>query len=156
MYLDNLARLTGASGQALASAAAIASTDFMDLINGRDIGIGEPLALVVNILVTAGGTTPTLICAVQVDDNTSFSSATTIVVSRTFVEADLVAGNQIVVPIPPFSWVATSNPSSSEYRYLRGLFTAGGTSPTVTISADIKPMSMIQNYRAYADAVTIQ
>jgi hypothetical protein len=83
MYTDALLTFTGASGQAITSAATTASTDFIDL--GplgfgnliRDLGPGQDIFLVV--LLTTGSVTtvasPTVTVNVQVDDNTGFSSA---------------------------------------------------------------------------------
>jgi hypothetical protein len=152
MFVDSFTQL--ASAQALTSTGAV-SEDYIDLQNARDIGIGEPLALVINVKVAAGGTAPTLTASVEVDDNTSFSSATVVCSTGALAAAALTLGAQIVLPIPPLSTLITSNPSAAEGRYLRANLVLGGTTPTLTVDAQIMPMSMIQNYRSYADAVTI-
>lgn len=152
MMIDAFTQLS--SAQALTATAA--SEDYISLQNARDIGIGEPMALVINWRVAAGGASPTFNAAVQVDDNTSFSSATTVVTSKTLSgTAAMPAGAQLVIPLPPFSELLTANPGAAENTYLRANYTLGGTSPTMTIDAQIMPMSMVQNARAYPDAITI-
>ncbi len=114
-------------GQALSGAGSAASTDLIDLGAIRQIGVGEPLYVVVNLPVAAGGTTPTLAVALQTDDNSSFSSPTAAFTSPTYAAAALVAGAQFVYPIPP----------TGMERYVRLNYTLGGTSPTATVDAHI-------------------
>lgn len=152
MIIDSFVQLS--SAQALTATAA--SEDYISLQNPRDIGMGEPMALVVNWRVAAGGTSPTFSVAVQVDDNTGFSSATTVVTSKTLSGTTAMpAGAQLVVPLPSLSEILTTSPSAAENTYLRANYTLGGTSPTMTIDAQIMPVSMVQNYRSYADNITI-
>lgn len=152
MIIDSFTQLS--SAQALTASAA--SEDYISLQNARDIGTGEPMALVINWRVAAGGTSPTFAAAVQVDDNTSFSSATTVVTSKTLSGTTAMpAGAQLVIPLPSLSEILTTNPSAAENTYLRANYTLGGTSPTMTIDAQIMPVSMVQNYRSYADNITI-
>lgn len=152
MILDAFTQLS--SAQALTASAA--SEDYISLQNPRDIGLGEPMAVVINWRVAAGGTSPTFAAAVQVDDNTGFSSATTVVTSKTLSGTTAMpAGAQLVIPLPSLSEIISTSPSAAENTYLRLNYTLGGTSPTMTVDAQIVPMSMIQNYRAYADAITI-
>jgi hypothetical protein len=148
------ATLQVSTAQALTGAAS-ASEDYVDLKHAHSIGEGEPLALVVHINVAAGGTTPTLAISVQVDDNTSFSSATTIASGPVLAEAALVAGARFVVVLPPWGGLVTSDPAAAEYRYLRAYYTTGGTTPTMTVTAEFTKLNMIPTWRAYADNVTI-
>lgn len=142
MYIDRQNKVS--INQALTATAA--STDLIDLGADRNIGVGEPMAFVVTVDVAAGGTSPTVAIAVQTDDNASFSSAATVVSSATLVAAQLVAGAQFVIPIPP---------DLSMERFVRLNYTLGGTSPTVTVSAQLQPMNMIQSYFSYPDGFTI-
>lgn len=142
-YVD--AQLLLSDAQALTATAA--STNYINLsATERFIGTGDPMALVVTVDVAAGGTAPTLEVALQSDDNTAFSSATARATSGTLTAAQLVAGAQFVVAIP--SGTATE-------KYLRAFYTVGGTAPTVTVSASVKPLSMVSNLHYHADAVTI-
>ena len=142
MYIDRQNKVS--ISQALTATAA--STDLIDLGSDRNIGVGEPMAFVVNVDVAAGGTSPTLAVAIQTDDNASFSSATTVASSATLAAAQLVAGAQFVIPVPP---------DLSMERFVRLNYTLGGTSPTVTVSAQLQPMNMIQNYSSYPDGYII-
>ena len=45
-------------------------------------------------------------------------------------------------------------PNTNE-RYIRLNYTLGGTTPTVTLSAHLAPLSMVQNNRTYADGFSI-
>lgn len=90
--------------------------------NGRDIGIGEQLYLVVNVKA-ASGTSPTLAVALQTDDNDSFSSAASLTAKAAVAAVD---GLQIVLPIPP-----------GVERYTRVAYTLAGTSPDITLDAHI-------------------
>lgn len=150
MIVDAFCQLS--SAQALTVDAA--SEDYMDLTNARDFGIGEPLALVINVKVAAGGTTPTMQVNVEVDDNTSFSSATVIAASKALAAADMALGAQIVIPIPPITLFVKSDPAAAEYQYLRANYDMGGTNPTVTVDATVMPLKMVQGYRSYPDAIS--
>jgi len=126
MILDR--QLCFSDGQALSGATTTASTDLIDFtLQTRNPGIGTPLFLVVGIPVAAGGTTPTLAVAFQVDDNAAFSSAATLFTSPTYTAAQLTAGAQFVYPLP----------ISGFERYARLSYTQTGTSPTVTVDAHI-------------------
>lgn len=129
---------------AQALTASAASTNLYDLGSDRNPGVGEPLALVVIGEVAMAGTSPTLVVGIQTDDNASFSSATTIIASQSV--SALAAGGRIIVPLPA---------DSSLERYIRAYYTVGGTTPTVTVSAYLQPLSMIENQAYYADAITI-
>ena len=144
MIIDSQNLLSDA--QALTASAA--STNIVDLGSDRNIGIGKSMAVVITVDVAADGTTTdeTYTFAVQADDNAAFSSAAN-VVSRTIGYASLTAGSQHVLPIPP---------DTSMERYLRLYATLGGTTPSVTITADLKPMDMIQNDGVYPKNYPIQ
>lgn len=143
MYLDS--QLLFSDAQALSATAA--STNLVDLGVDANQGIGEPLAVVITVDVAADGTTTdeTYAFALQTDDNSSFSSAATIL-SRTIGYASLTAGSQHVIPVPA---------DTSLERYVRLNYTLGGTTPTVTVTAALVPQKFLQNYQAVADGVTI-
>ena len=143
MILD--AHLTLSDAQALTATAA--STNYYDAGAARQIGDGEPLAVVITNDVAADFTTgdESYVVALQSDDNTSFSSATTLA-TRTYTAAERAAGAKIIIPLPP---------GAPAERYYRLNYTLGGTTPTVTLSAQIQPMSMLQNKRVYPGGFTI-
>ena len=82
----------------------------------------------------------------QCDDNTSFSSPTTIL-ERTISAASsgLAAGKQVVLPIPP----------GPVERYVRGYLTLGGTTPSISVDCDIVPLPMVPKTAYYADGFDI-
>lgn len=142
MILDALLMFSDA--QALTATAA--STNSIDLGPARNLFDGEPMAVLLQVDVAADFTTTdeTYAVAIQTDDNTAFSSAT-VMSTQTLTAAQLTAGAVIPIPVP------TANPE----RYLRLSYTLGGTTPTVTVSAFLQPMSMLQKNRIYADGFTI-
>lgn len=112
--------------QALTGTSLVASTDTIDLSAIRQIGVGEDLYLVVNFEAAPGGTTPTITLALQTDDNSAFSSATTVITYMNAVSTP-AASTQFVFPLP----------YQGLERHVRLAYTQGGTSPTTTVSAHI-------------------
>lgn len=115
-----------------------ASTNVIDLGADRDIGPGEALNIVVTLDVAMGGTSPTMAVQVQTDDNDSFSSATTVLTSRTISSG--AAGETLVLSVP-----------DTNERYIRLYYDLGGTSPTATVSASV--VLDAQQWASYADAI---
>ena len=143
MILDAHNQLS--DSQALTATAA--STNIIDFGSDRNIGIGEQLALLVNVEVAADFTTgdETYSVAIQADDNASFSSATT--VASFSIIGGTAAGTKFVQLIPA---------DQTTERFLRLNYTLAGTSPSVTVSAHIIPANNgVDNYVAYADGFTI-
>lgn len=141
MILDNENKFSVA--QSLSGSGG-ASTDYIDLGSVRQIGYGKDLYLVITIDTAAGGTSPTLSVAVQTDDNTSFSSATTALTSPTYTQAQMALSSQLVIPMPQAGYE----------RYLRLNYTLGGTTPTVTLSAHL-----VENFQQdvkYASGFSVQ
>lgn len=93
----------------------------------RDIGKGNPVAIFVRLNVAAGGTSPTIIVDVEVDDNVGFSSATTVASSA--IKAGGAAGDEI--------YLSVYLPEGTNERYLRLNYTLGGTSPTYTVTSAV-------------------
>lgn len=124
--------------QALTATAA--STDYIDLGSDRDIGPGGQKYLVVTSKVAPGGTSPTIAISLETDDNSSFSSAATLVTHPTLAGAAFGAGTRVVVPIP-----------YTNERYLRAKYTLGGTSPTFQVDATVTNQHPPAHY-AYPDA----
>lgn len=128
---------------AQALTATAASTNYVDLGVDRDMGKGEPLAVVITVGTALAGTSPTFQPSIETDDNSSFSSASTIITGQSY--SSLAAGAKIVVPLP-----------HTNERYVRVKYTLGGTSPTATVDAYLQPMSMIDSNDAYyANGYTI-
>lgn len=142
MLLD--AQLQFSAAQALTATAV--STNVIDLGSVRQIGVGEQLSIVLAAIVAADFTTgnETYQIDIQTDDNSSFSSATTLR-STVITAADLALGAVNVL----------SCPRRNMERYLRLNYTLGGTTPTVTLSAWLQPTNMIPSTTDYPDAITI-
>lgn len=114
-----------------------ASTNVIDLRGFADSAIGCPLYVYVqvNTALTSGGSS-TLTVAIQTDDNSSFSSATTLFTTGSIAKASLVAGYRIL---------SVALPEGCE-RYIRLNYTVGTADFTAgTITAELIP------YRAQYD-----
>lgn len=116
-------------GQAVTASAA--STNYIDLgaggtpyegasALGRAIGKGVPIALMVQVSVTFA-TLTSLAVSVETDDNTSFSSATTVVTTPAIGVASLVAGYRFPLEVLPHG---------INERYLRLYYTVAGSNAT--------------------------
>ena len=92
----------------------------------RDIGKGTPIEILIICTVAHGGTTPTLVVTIEQDDNVGFSSAT--VVGTSAEMADAVVGDRASIYFVP---------EGVNERFIRLNYTAGGTTPTITITAGI-------------------
>ncbi len=143
MIID--AQLLYSDAQALTATAA--STNLIDHGQDRNIGQGEPLAVVVVVDVALDRTTAdeTYSVTIQTDDNAAFSSATTV---ATHSLTTYAAGSKFVIAIPP---------DTITERFTRLSYTLGGTTPTGTVTAFMQPLRMVgvgENVY-YADAITI-
>jgi len=131
--------------QALTATAA--STNLIDLGLDRNIGLGEQLAVVVNVEVAADDTNSdeTYSVAIEADDNASFSSATS--VASFSIARGTAAGTQFVQVLPM---------DLTTERYIRINYTLGGTTPSVTVSAHLVPANNgVAVIAHYADGFTI-
>lgn len=157
MYLD--AQLQFSDSQALTATAL--STNVIDLGTvDRNIGVGEPLAVVFNVEVAADQTTgdEDYQFDVEVASDASITTARKLIGRRIFESgtptaptenADLlVAGFQFMIPIP------VGGLDEAE-RYLAVRYTLAGTTPTITVSAHLVPMNSMDKSIAYPDGFTI-
>ena len=113
------------------------STNYYDTLSDYDISRGEPLGLVVTVVAaadTASGN-ETYSFALETDDNSSFSSGT-ILASKTIAGADLTTGSVHVIPFH----------AANAERYLQGTYTLGGTTPSVTVTAELKALSDVSTW----------
>ena len=146
---------------AQAVTATAVGTNVIDLLVDRSIGNGEPLAVVFSVDVAADQTTGDEDYTFEVEyaSNAAQSTGRQLIGRRVFEsgtptapaqDADLlVAGFRFVMPIPPTTL------SESE-RYLGVRYVLAGTTPSVTVTAQLQPMSMIDsNDVAYPDGFTI-
>lgn len=141
MYIDSLLKFSDA--QALTATAD--STNVVDLGVDRDIGMGEPVAVVITVGVAADITTGDETYQFQVEtDSVEALSSATVIADQTVAAANLTAGDKVVLPI-----------GHANERYLQVVYTLGGTTPSVTVDAQLMPMSQIDGYTNYANGYTI-
>lgn len=146
MIMDALCLLSDA--QALtATAVSTSSYDAGNVTPKVDIGPGEPLAVVITVDVAADATTGDE--TYQFDIITSAAAALTsptVVASRLIGRALLTAGRIIVFPIPMVE---------VPLRFWGLQYTLGGTTPTITVTASIMPLSFADQIKIYARGYVI-
>lgn len=136
-------------------------TNVIDLSQDRSIGNGEPMGVVFCCDVAADQTTGDEDYAFHVEyaSDAAQTTARKLIGYRNFesgtpaapfMDADLlVAGFKFVIPIPPTAL------SESE-RFIGIRYDVTGTTPTITMTAFLMPLSMIDtNMVQYPDAITI-
>lgn len=124
------------------------STNVIDLkASSSNLGDGEPLAVLITVDVAADATTgdETYEFEVHTDGVAAMSSSTELV-ARTIAASALTAGSQHVIPIPP---------GAAFEQFLALKYDVSGTTPTITVTAALLPLSMIQKQKAYADNIVI-
>jgi hypothetical protein len=136
------------------------STNVIDLSLDRGIGAGEPMAVVfvVDVAADQGTGDEDYTIAIEYGTNEAISTVRQEVGRLIFesgtptapaLNADLlVAGFQFAIPLPPSSTDMTS-------RYIGVRYTLAGTSPTMTITAFLQPMSMIDSRAYYASGYSL-
>lgn len=120
------------------------STDVIDLDNDNNIGKGIPMAVAVVASVAADFTTgdETYKFTVQTSaDNLSF---TTVTESGAILGSALTAGEKVVLPL-----------GFSNSRYLRMNYTLAGTSPSITVDANLVPLADIGSFEALPSGYTV-
>jgi hypothetical protein len=146
MFVDALGQLSDA--QALSATGF--STNTIDLSNVTpkiDIGIGEPMCIAFAVDVaadTASGDETYTFQFVQ-SANANLSSPD-ILAQVAIARATLVAGYKFYLPIP--------SPLITK-RFIGVQYTLGGTTPSITVTAFLQPLSMVQNEKVYAKGYTI-
>ena len=156
MYVD--AQSLFSDAQALTATAV--GTNVIDLGVDRSLGNGEPLAVVFSIDVAAdqGTGDEDYTFEVEYASDAAQTTGRQLVGRRIFEsgtptapaqDADLlVAGFKVVIPIPPTTLAESE-------RYIGVRYTLAGTTPSVTVTADLKPMNMIEAQNYYADGYDI-
>lgn len=145
MYIDNTLVVSDAQAvTADAYGSAVASIDLGAA--GLNIGAGNPLCFVVTVDVAADSTTGDETYAFEVHQSAASNMGTpdTLLV-RTIAAADLTAGSKHIIPVP----------SAISKRYINLYYNVGGTTPTITVTADLKPLNMVDDYKSYPNGYTI-
>jgi hypothetical protein len=136
-------------------------TNVIDLTAAAAIGAGEPMAVVFVVDVAADQTTGDEDYTFDVEYATNAAQTTgrQLIGRRVFEsgtptapaqDADLlVAGFQFVIPIPPVS-------ASEDERYIGIRYDVTGTTPTITCTAYLTPMSMVDSAKvSYPNGYTV-
>lgn len=146
---------------AQALTATAVGANVIDLSADRSIGTGEPLCVVFQVDVAADQTTgdedytfdveyasaAAQNAGVQLIGRRVFESGTPDAPAQ---DADLlVAGFKFYIPIPP-------TVLSESERYLGVRYTLAGTTPTITVTSWLAPLSMAENLNTFADGFAIQ
>lgn len=138
MILDK--DLQFSSAQAVTSGSSDASTNYIDLGVARDIGNGEDMEILCQIAVVMVGA-GTIAVTLEQDDNSAFSSATTIQTIGTFAATSAV-GTQLTAKVQP---------GAITERYIRLKYTNG----VVTGSVSSHLVHGVDHVTYYADGFNI-
>jgi Bbp16-like protein len=133
---------------AQALTATAVSTNIIDHGADGNLGIGEPMCVLITVDVALDNTTTneTYTATLETDDNAAFTSATAVSDARTLT-AGSAAGTKFVINVPP---------NTVMERFSRLTYTLGGTTPTATLTAALIPLSFLANGVVfYNDAITI-
>lgn len=156
MFLDG--QLQFSDSQAVTADAV--GTNVIDLSVDRSIGNGEPVAVVFVVEVDADQTTGDEDYTFEAEyaSNAAQTTGRKLMGRRVFESGApaapaqdaslLVEGFRVVIPIPPTVL------SESEI-FLGVRYDVAGTSPSVTVSAFLQPMSMIDAPNDYASGFTV-
>lgn len=132
MLTDYQATLS--NDQALTATAS--STNTYDSSAAYDISRGEPLGVMVTVSVAAdtGDADETYSFAVVTDDSAAFSTPTTLA-SLTVPGASLAVGDKVILPF-----------HTGMEQFTRVEYTLGGTTPSVTVTSELKPLCDIETH----------
>ncbi len=156
MYLDS--QLQFSDAQAVTVTAV--GTNVIDLREDRSMGNGEPLAVMFTVDVAADQTTADEDYTFQVEyaSNAAQSTGRQLMGERIFEsgtptapaqDADLlVAGFSFFIMLPP-----TKLSESEQFLGIR--YVTAGTSPTITVTAQLMPASMVDATNDYVDGFAI-
>jgi len=114
----------------------------------NDIGTGEPMAFVVTVGVAADYTSSNETYEFDIVTATDAALATSLTTLAQYVLSYslLTAGAVIILPVPAGAVVQ---------RYIGLKAILGGTTPTITVSAFLEPLSMIQKQAYYTSAIVV-
>lgn len=156
MFLD--AQNLFSDAQAVTTSAV--GTNVIDLSLDRSIGNGEPMAVLFTVDVAADQTTgdEDYTFDVEYASNAAQSTGRQLIGRRVFEsgtptapaqDADLlVAGFQFYIPVPP-----TALSESEQYLGIR--YTTAGTTPTITVTSALVPLSFVDKYNTYSSGYSI-
>lgn len=132
------------------TATAVSTNTYDTGAAGNEIIAGEPLCIVFTVDVaadTASGDETYQFQAIQ-SANANLSSQDVLVQTDTsfITRATLIAGYKLVLAIPP---------GLKTKRYLGARYVLGGTTPTLTVTAALVPLNMVEVQKSYPKGYTI-
>jgi hypothetical protein len=142
MYIDALNRFSNA--QALTTTAV--STDVIDTVADANLGVGEPMAIVITVGVTADDANADETYVAELQSSTDEAFTSPIAIASVSIPRGSVAGSKFVIGVPP---------TDSGSQFYRLSYTLAGTTPSVTVTSFITLQSMIQNDYTFASGFTI-
>ena len=157
MILDSQTKFS--DSQAVTASAV--GTNVIDLSVARSIGSGEPMAVMFVVEVAADQTTgdEDYTFDVEFATNAAQSTGRQLMGRRVFEsgtpgapaqDADLlVVGFRFYIPLPPVT-------AGEDEQYIGIRYTTAGTSPTITCSSHLVPLSFVDSYVDYANNYTIE
>lgn len=109
------------------------STNSYDSGTVYDWSRGQAMGVLFTVDVAADSTTgnETYEFSVETDNDSAFGSAT-IIGTKSVAAANLAAGDKVIVPF-----------HGDAERYVQAVYTLGGTTPTITVTAEVKPLADI-------------
>ena len=140
MILDYYTELS--NGQALTATAV--SESVLDLDNDDNIGKGEPMGVAVTVAVAADYTTEDETYQFTLQTSSDDLTFTDLISTGAINGEDLKAGKVVVVPL-----------GHVNDRYVRMNYTLAGTSPSITVNANLLPLSSIPSWEAHTSGFTI-
>jgi hypothetical protein len=136
------AQLAFSDAQAPTAVATTASTNIVDTLNPApaDAGVGEEMYFVCLVTAAATGSGSTLAVLLQTDDNSGFSTPTTLFTSQTYALAALTAGAVLVRIKLPYGCERFLR---AAYTIGTSVLTAGSFTAFLTRNVDAMPLTPI-------------
>lgn len=144
MYVDAQALFSNAQTVTTGSENGVISTNVVDLGVARDIGTGEEMYVVVNVVTATTGAGDTCLVELVTDDNAEMTSPTVVERIGSF-GANSAAGSRIIAKI---------NPATFE-RYIAVRYTADGSGALETGAFDAFLTKDVDSLKTYAKGYTI-
>jgi len=115
----------------------------------NDLSRGEPLVFAIAVIVAADLTTgdETYEFDIINDSASNLTTAPNTLAKYVIPAANLTLGTLLALPMP----IRTGTPQ----RYLGLKAVLGGTTPSITVTAWITSMNMIDTYRAFASKIVV-
>lgn len=143
MYLDNLNQY--ATAQTLTATGD--STNIIDHGADNNTGVGEPMAIVIDVDAIDGTSgDETYVATLVTSDSATFASGNVTLATQTIARAT-AANTKFAFGVPPVPGFL---------RYSKITMTLGGTTPSITFDAWMQPQNMLQNDYVFPTSIVIE